>query len=530
MPHWIDRLLGRKQADLPFSPRYASYGGWDTALPTPSFARLTKDGYAQNAAVFACINALAFGYQQPKIVVQTADGEKQPQHPLQRLLDRPNPIMSWAELALYIATYKAIGGNVYLHKIRIGGKTVELWPYHAGQITPRSQGTDWIAWYDYDDGTGDLRRIDPADMIHLKWPAINPALPWLGLPPLLAIAYEVETDTEATRYLFSLLKNDAMPRTILTLPANTQLSPVEMDAMRSSFQAMHGRERRGGVGIAFGGATVTRASLDVQELAFDALRKVPEARICAAFRVPPEYVGLNVGLENSTYSNKQEARRGFIEDTIMQLCSLDAAELTADLGAEYSNVIITHDFAAVVGLQENENDKYTRALNAFEKVVITRNEARRMIGLPPVEALGIAALTGAGDTFMSDPLTAAAPAAAGAAGAAAPPTLAVGDRVTVAISPPHMPGQTTGTVAEVGGTAYGIIFDGMESMGVHKWYVADELQPASAPPDTPMPMGKAYHRKARTRATDVVALLTDAALLAEAERLRQRVAVATQGA
>ncbi|CRF29026.1 phage prohead protease%2C HK97 family [Mycobacterium tuberculosis] len=38
-----------------------------------------------------------------------------------------------------------------------------------------------------------------------------------------------------------------------------------------------------------------------------------------------------------------------------------------------------------------------------------------------------------------------------------------------------MEGQTTGTIAIVNGNAYGIIFDGMEDMGIHKWYVAEEL-------------------------------------------------------
>lgn len=51
----------------------------------------------------------------------------------------------------------------------------------------------------------------------------------------------------------------------------------------------------------------------------------------------------------------------------------------------------------------------------------------------------------------------------------------VGDRVRITV-PPHMPGQSTGTIALVEGTAYGIIFDAMQSMGVHKWYTASELE------------------------------------------------------
>jgi len=59
----------------------------------------------------------------------------------------------------------------------------------------------------------------------------------------------------------------------------------------------------------------------------------------------------------------------------------------------------------------------------------------------------------------------------------------VGDKVRVK-GKPHMPGQSTGTIALVEGNAYGIVFDGMEKMGIHRWYVASELEliRAATPP------------------------------------------------
>ncbi len=59
-------------------------------------------------------------------------------------------------------------------------------------------------------------------------------------------------------------------------------------------------------------------------------------------------------------------------------------------------------------------------------------------------------------------------------GTKAAEAFAVGDRVRV-VGQPHIAGQTTGTIALVEGSAYGIRFDGQP--GVHKWYVADELAP-----------------------------------------------------
>lgn len=60
-------------------------------------------------------------------------------------------------------------------------------------------------------------------------------------------------------------------------------------------------------------------------------------------------------------------------------------------------------------------------------------------------------------------------------------TFAVGERVQVTIDPPHTPGQSAGTVVEIGGTAYGIVFDDMPEMGIHRWYTANELSPVGEP-------------------------------------------------
>lgn len=61
------------------------------------------------------------------------------------------------------------------------------------------------------------------------------------------------------------------------------------------------------------------------------------------------------------------------------------------------------------------------------------------------------------------------------------PQFTVGDRVRVVNTDnPHMAGQAGGVVALVTGEpAYGVIFDGMEEMGIHRWYVESELESES---------------------------------------------------
>lgn len=367
-----------------------------------TFDRLTRDGYATNAAVFQCVSALAFGYNEPPVVVQNAKGERQANHPLQVLLDRPNPLMSHAELMTFTIIYKAVGGQAYWHKVRgRGGQVVELWPYHAGQVAPVPSRYEWVSHYEFDAGDGIKVRAEAKDVVHLKWPSIDLEQPWLALPPLRAVAREVDTDSEMTAYLYALLKNDAVPRGVITTPTGVGLSPTQAEKLKAQFYVNHGGLNRGNVAILEQGATYSRTSLNLHELAFEAMRRIPESRIAGAFRVPAILAGLYVGLEKATYANYREARQQLTEDTFVPLWKADATELTQAFRDEFSgDVHVVYDTSNVAALQENEDSKYTRILNAYDKSVVTKNEARLYLGFSRVGELQI---RDEGDTFKSEP-------------------------------------------------------------------------------------------------------------------------------
>jgi HK97 family phage portal protein len=321
--------------DLPLLPLPAGYQRrqWDDV----SWEALSAYGLG-NAAVSQCITTLAFGYNEPPAIIVDVNDEPQPKHALQALLDRPNPLMSHAELQLYICIYKAIGGNCYLHKVRNSrGQVIALWPYHMGQMRPVPSRTAWIEqyeYYPYGMQSIDAERIliPSSEIIHLKWPSVDLAQPWVALPPLRSVAMEVNSDTEMTRYIYALLVNDAVARTVISLPAGSQLNKTQFERMAEQFHIRHGGVKRGGVGILEGGAKLERMALNLQELAIEALRRIPESRIAGALRVPAALAGLYVGLEKMTYSNFQEARRQFTEGTYVPLWKsrCDRADPRAD--------------------------------------------------------------------------------------------------------------------------------------------------------------------------------------------------------
>ena len=379
--------------------RWLSKGAMQGAMPAwvqhnfmlPTFQNLTREGYQKNAAFFACVSTHSFAFPEPPLYVyddDTDDATRLTKHPLATLLGNPNPLMGEDRLQLYAILYMAVGGVCYLHKVRAGapgnttGRVVELWPYHAGQMRAVAGGPTWIDHYEFDYAGGSPQPIARENIIPLFWPSIDPSNPWNPQPPLAAAAREVDTDNEANRYVFAVLKNDATPRTMLELPMDAALSEAEYRRLKAQFADRYGGDMRGNVAILEGGAKLTRASLNMEELAFEALRKIPEARICAVMRVPPILAGLSVGLDNATYSNYEQARKAYTEDTLVPLWRSVSGQIQRDLVPDFGgSVVVRHDLRQVAALADDLTARWTRVLSAVAGGVMTRDEGRRAIGL-----------------------------------------------------------------------------------------------------------------------------------------------------
>ena len=376
----LARLL-YKAGGLAIVPRWV-----DTTVLEPSWRALSRDGYQRNASVFACVSVLSFDMAEPPLCLYTPQGEMIDQGQLARLLRRPNGMMSQRELMQIATVYAAVGGNAYLHIVRDRrGQPIELWPYHAGQMIP-IPNTDpnapmWIERYDYDDGTSRLYPVPVQDVIHLRWPSVDLSQPWHALPPLAAVAADVDAGNEAIRYIRALLKNDATPRVVLTTPTGAFLSDETVARMKEQWGERYGGDQRGSVAVLEEGVTLQRLSLDMSEMAFEALMRVPETHIAAAFRIPPIIAGIGAGLDASTYSNYAEARQAYTQQTLTPLWAAWSEEIDAAL-AQPVGLKIAYDLTRVAAMRENQNALSERTINQWTTGLMTRNEARRMLGLP----------------------------------------------------------------------------------------------------------------------------------------------------
>ncbi|MBF6614754.1 MAG: phage portal protein, partial [Chloroflexi bacterium] len=115
------------------------------------------------------------------------------------------------------------------------------------------------------------------------------------------------------------------------------------------------------------------------------LRGVPEARISAAYGVPAIVAGLNIGLARSTYSNYEEARKAFAEQTLAPLWKAVASVIQNDLVPIFGNdCYVDFDLNQVRALQTSLDHRDQFTVLAYSGGILTLDQALVRMGEEPV--------------------------------------------------------------------------------------------------------------------------------------------------
>lgn len=351
---------------------------------------MARGGYQKNELVYACINEISRAVPEAPLRIYDAEYNELPDHPLRRLIERPNPFLTEFELWELTLMYMYLSGNAYWEKVRSrSGQVVELYPLRPDRVQIVPDDNKYISGYIYEIG-GQKYPIDVDDIIHFKFN--NPLDDFLGQSPLRAALRQVSVDNEATDYAKSLLENSAIPGVVIT--TQTTLDDEVTERLKKKWMQKFGKKKRGEPAFLQEGMDIKTVGMTMTDLAFPDLRSISETRICAVFQVPPILVGANTGLQRSTFANYEEARKSFWQETISPLLSRLAQVANRSLMTEFekdSKNRAYFDTSDVSALQSIHNERWTRVDKAAVSGWITVNEARTEVGFAPVTS---------GDVFL----------------------------------------------------------------------------------------------------------------------------------
>jgi HK97 family phage portal protein len=313
------------------------------------------------------------------------------EHPVLKLIAEPMPglpanlVWGW-----FLQDYKLFG-NAYLRKIRStrDGQVIGLQFLPFDMVRPVGDGTNPLIMYKYqtDGRTFDVKL---EDMMHLRY-GREPLDIRLGRSPLQAMLREIGTDNVASSAAYGLLANGAMPSIIIGPDAKETSVDISLDDARQIKRQIREDltgDNAGNVVVMNGPYKMDRVSLTPADLALDAIRRVPEERICSALGLNPMVLGLGSGLERSTYSNYERSQQAAWEDGMIPLFRAIADVITIHLLPDFAETqpgdFLEFDVSQVRALADDLQAEATRAERLYKSGIIDRAEAKRIAGLEAV--------------------------------------------------------------------------------------------------------------------------------------------------
>lgn len=348
---------------------------------TSNYRSFAHEGYKRNPYVFACIRIISDAVAGiPWIVYKR--GRRGNIYEVENgglvaIIKRPNPYQGWGSFMNEFISYLYLSGNGFIESVGPNnGVPKELYALRPDRMRIIAGNVkNAIVGYEYDVGERKVF-IESRNVMHFKF--FNPLDDWYGFSPVEAAARSIDHNNEARAWNVSLLQNRATPSGAFV--AEQQLSDKQqIDLAQKLKSQVMGAKNSGAPLLLWGGLDWKTISLSPVDMDWAGGLKTSSREICSVFGVPPELIGDH---ENATYSNYENARKAFYQETILPLMDRIRDELNVWLVPKFneSNVFLDYDTEDIEALQEDRQKVWNMVINARLAGIISANEAREMLG------------------------------------------------------------------------------------------------------------------------------------------------------
>jgi HK97 family phage portal protein len=339
---------------------------------------------AQNVAQTSVCDPTRRNGSQTKVCATSLPND----HPLERLLQRPNPIFDMSDLLELSSQWLDATGNSIWLKVRDGnGAVVELWPASVLSFLIERGADGLPETYRFLPSNA---LIPASDVIHIRRPDIRMS-PFFGHGLISDILDTAKAETAVRLFQSRFFENDATPRAVLRWPPGALITQDEMDRLRLSWEAKYASPNNAGrIGILPDGGEVQLLGSGGKELDFEKSKSELRDAIREAFRVPKIVFG---DTEQVNLANADTSYMVFLRDVVDHALAKHAQAFTRALASEFDaperssdtgrfvprgELIIEHE-----SLLPESEDIFMERVNAL-KQSMTIDEQRALIGLAPL--------------------------------------------------------------------------------------------------------------------------------------------------
>jgi HK97 family phage portal protein len=301
------------------------------------FTALAREGFAKNPVVYRAVRMIAEAAASVPLFL--FDGAREiDDHPLLRLLARPNPMQSGAALLEAAYGHLMVAGNAYLEAVAVEGRLREVHALRPDRMKVVPGADGWPEAYDYTVAGQTVRFAESAGgrvrpILHLT--LFHPLNDHYGMSPLEPAAIGIDLHNAAGAWNKALLDNSACPSGALVYSAKDgQLSPEQYQRLKEELEASFQGARNAGRPLLLEGGLDWKAiAFSPKDMDFIAAKHVAAREIALALGVPPMLLGIP---GDNTYANYAEANRSFWRQTVLPLVNRTAKALSAWLAPAYA--------------------------------------------------------------------------------------------------------------------------------------------------------------------------------------------------
>jgi HK97 family phage portal protein len=372
----IRSWLGRGNKGLRSTPPHlASIAAHQRYQGENPFAAGYHAVYARSPWVYVAISRIAEAAALVPLRVLRVEGDKRLQvihHPLERLLDHPNPFQSRFELFEQTIGYLELTGNAYWYLVGDGrGMPAEIWVLRPDRVSIVPDAQQLVRGYLYE-LDGQRIALDHAEVIHFRrW---HPGSDYYGLSALEAGKAAIEADRAMSRWnQATFAEGHGVPAGIVQI--RETISDSDYERLRREWRESYGSGQRRTAFLRGGGVEWQHIGLSHTDLDFLKGRQAHRDEILNIFGIPVGLVS-----ENATEANASVAERQFIERTLYPKLVRIAQKITRDLlpfypgehVAQFDDIRPTDIHARLAEIQTARD-------------ILTINEIRaRYYDLPPI--------------------------------------------------------------------------------------------------------------------------------------------------
>lgn len=307
--------------------------------------------------------------------------EEDNNHPLNKIIEKPNESMKGNEFTINAVGFKLLTGNrmLYVPRLDMGnnqGKPAGVTPMPPQFMMPLSDGSMYgIRAWRFELARGE-QNIEASEIIHSKY--FNPNFSatgshLLGLSPVRAASRNVQRGEAAENRALAMLQNAGAAGAVVDKGGTNDDLEMAYKTKAAINATVNGNSNSGKIGLLNGDYSYLNFGLTAQDMQVMETEKFSDEKICMVFGFP---YGL-INQDKATYSNMKEYKKELVTGPVITALSSLRDDWNEIAKMYNDDIYVDFDMSVYPEMQEDLKDTATALKDIW---FITGNEKRLRIG------------------------------------------------------------------------------------------------------------------------------------------------------